>query len=402
MTSFGPHIPPPGALWGPVRLWTWIVCAILILAAVPHFFVQYWFNSSLGFRGSSRRTSRQQALLFLGFGAAVFLAIRFRSVSMRPVPACARAQRCTSRSVAGLVRRLARRKALPELSCWRRTACPSGGRIRSSATTSASTSTGCPCCNWRSRAPPGRSGSASSRRSSPATTRCARSGVARVAGSRPARRPRCSCRPTCGGSGTSKARRRRVPVPAALRPAVQGQRGVRRPPRRAVRRRDGRVLHAQLHLREHRCRARPVLPAQPLDEGHVSPARRQIRRGSRAPTRRRPRRGLARRATPWSGNQRGRLARAGPRVLRRRRRSRPRVRQAERAVDPACPHQRHIDATIAGYRLGQVKTVEWNLPRASRSTRIDCSPARRCRTRRFSRRGWPTWKRRRTCSISSG
>jgi uncharacterized membrane protein (UPF0182 family) len=73
--AFCPHIPSPAALWGPVRLWTWLICAALILAAIPHVIVQYWFNSSLGFRGMFFTNVTMQALLFFGFGTAVFLAV---------------------------------------------------------------------------------------------------------------------------------------------------------------------------------------------------------------------------------------------------------------------------------------------------------------------------------------
>ena len=76
MTSFGPHIPTPGALWGPVRLWTWVVCGTLIMAAIPHVIVQYWFNNSLGFQGIFLTNFTAQALLFVGFGTVVFLAIQ--------------------------------------------------------------------------------------------------------------------------------------------------------------------------------------------------------------------------------------------------------------------------------------------------------------------------------------
>lgn len=67
-----PAIPPPAALWGPVRNWIWVAVTLLILDAIPEYFVQYWFNSSLGFRGIFLTNITAQAMLFFGYGGLVY------------------------------------------------------------------------------------------------------------------------------------------------------------------------------------------------------------------------------------------------------------------------------------------------------------------------------------------
>jgi uncharacterized membrane protein (UPF0182 family) len=70
-----PTIPAPSALWRPVRTWIWAAYAVLILAAVPDLVVQYWFNSSLGFRTIFWTNLTMQLLLGITFGALVFAGI---------------------------------------------------------------------------------------------------------------------------------------------------------------------------------------------------------------------------------------------------------------------------------------------------------------------------------------
>ena len=70
-----PSIPTPATLWNPVRAWIWLAYIVLILAAIPDFFVQYWFNTSLGFRSLFVTNLRMQLLLGVGFGGLVLAGI---------------------------------------------------------------------------------------------------------------------------------------------------------------------------------------------------------------------------------------------------------------------------------------------------------------------------------------
>jgi uncharacterized protein len=70
-----PTIPPPSALWIPVRSCIWATYGLLILAAIPDFFVQYWFNNSLGYRTIFWINLTTQWLLGVAFGALVFAGI---------------------------------------------------------------------------------------------------------------------------------------------------------------------------------------------------------------------------------------------------------------------------------------------------------------------------------------
>jgi uncharacterized membrane protein (UPF0182 family) len=70
-----PYIPPPARLWPPVRNWLWVTYSILILAAVPDYFIQYWFNQSLGFRTLFWTNLGMQALLFVTCSMVIFAAI---------------------------------------------------------------------------------------------------------------------------------------------------------------------------------------------------------------------------------------------------------------------------------------------------------------------------------------
>jgi hypothetical protein len=70
-----PAIPAPTTLWRPVRGWTWTAVALLILAAIPDYFVQYWFNSSLGFHTVFFTNLGTQALLAAVYGGLTFALI---------------------------------------------------------------------------------------------------------------------------------------------------------------------------------------------------------------------------------------------------------------------------------------------------------------------------------------
>jgi len=43
-----PAIPPPGRLWRSLRFWIWTFVVTLVAAAIPDFFVDYWFFESIG------------------------------------------------------------------------------------------------------------------------------------------------------------------------------------------------------------------------------------------------------------------------------------------------------------------------------------------------------------------
>src|SRR5262249_650920 len=70
-----PYIPRPSTLWGSVSFWLWATYIILILAAVPDYFVQYWFNTSLGFHTIFFTNLKMQLYLFFIYGGIMFAAI---------------------------------------------------------------------------------------------------------------------------------------------------------------------------------------------------------------------------------------------------------------------------------------------------------------------------------------
>ena len=70
-----PAILRPEELWRGTRNWIWLLYAVLLLAALPDFFVQYWFNQSLGFTTIFLTNLRMQLLLQLGYGLIVAAAI---------------------------------------------------------------------------------------------------------------------------------------------------------------------------------------------------------------------------------------------------------------------------------------------------------------------------------------
>ena len=58
-----------------MRTWIWVAYAILILAAIPDYFVQYWFNTSLRFNTIFFTNLKMQAALFGAYGTLVFAGI---------------------------------------------------------------------------------------------------------------------------------------------------------------------------------------------------------------------------------------------------------------------------------------------------------------------------------------
>src|SRR5687768_9933341 len=86
-----PSVPRPSLLWPPLRLWGWVLYVGLLLAAVPDFFVDYWFFQSLG-RASIFWTnlSAQLGLFTAGgllFTAAVYVPLRLHTRKTEVGPA---------------------------------------------------------------------------------------------------------------------------------------------------------------------------------------------------------------------------------------------------------------------------------------------------------------------------
>jgi uncharacterized membrane protein (UPF0182 family) len=68
-------IPHPSLLWRPLAFWVWVFVIIVLLDAVPHLLVQYWFNQSLGYRDIFWTNMRMQAALFAAALALYAVAI---------------------------------------------------------------------------------------------------------------------------------------------------------------------------------------------------------------------------------------------------------------------------------------------------------------------------------------
>ncbi|MBI3694751.1 MAG: UPF0182 family protein [Acidobacteria bacterium] len=85
MTAPQPSIPAPARLWRSTRFWIWLLYILVILAAVPDYFVQYWFNQSLGFKTIFWTNVEAQLLLFFAYGLllgiVVWLPIRWHAAS---------------------------------------------------------------------------------------------------------------------------------------------------------------------------------------------------------------------------------------------------------------------------------------------------------------------------------
>ncbi|MFQ5928860.1 MAG: UPF0182 family protein, partial [Acidobacteriota bacterium] len=68
-------IPAPWLLWQSFSFLIWAAYIIFIVAAVPHYFVQFWFNQSLGYKTIFWTNIRMQLLLLGAYGSAVAVAI---------------------------------------------------------------------------------------------------------------------------------------------------------------------------------------------------------------------------------------------------------------------------------------------------------------------------------------
>jgi uncharacterized membrane protein (UPF0182 family) len=85
ITGLLPFIPQPSVLWRSFSLWIWVVYALIIINAVPDYFVQYWFNQSLGFQSVFWTNVRMQIYLFMIYGiavaASIYIPMRVHAVS---------------------------------------------------------------------------------------------------------------------------------------------------------------------------------------------------------------------------------------------------------------------------------------------------------------------------------
>ena len=70
-----PNIPRPRLLWKSFCFWTWSLYLIVILTAVPDLFVQFWFNQSLGYQTIFWTNMMLQLFLLLSYSTAVIIAI---------------------------------------------------------------------------------------------------------------------------------------------------------------------------------------------------------------------------------------------------------------------------------------------------------------------------------------
>jgi uncharacterized protein len=70
-----PTIPAPATLWPPVRNWIWAAYLVLIAAAIPDLFVQFWFNRSLGYHTIFATNLTTQLLVGAVFGGLMYAAI---------------------------------------------------------------------------------------------------------------------------------------------------------------------------------------------------------------------------------------------------------------------------------------------------------------------------------------
>jgi len=68
-------IPPPQRLWASASTWAWVSYGLVMVAAVPHLIVQFWFNQSLGYRSIFWTNLGIQASLFVVYGVLLFIVI---------------------------------------------------------------------------------------------------------------------------------------------------------------------------------------------------------------------------------------------------------------------------------------------------------------------------------------
>src|SRR5688572_8669711 len=80
-----PFIPRPAVLWRSARFWIWTAFAVLIAAAIPDMFVDYWFFESIGKTNVFWTTFSAQLTLFaitwVVFCLSDYLPIRQYAVS---------------------------------------------------------------------------------------------------------------------------------------------------------------------------------------------------------------------------------------------------------------------------------------------------------------------------------
>lgn len=80
-----PYIPAPRVLWRSFSFWIWVLYAVIILNAIPHYFVQYWFVLSLGYKTIFWTNIWMQFFLFavlcILITTAVYLPIRLHAVN---------------------------------------------------------------------------------------------------------------------------------------------------------------------------------------------------------------------------------------------------------------------------------------------------------------------------------
>jgi uncharacterized membrane protein (UPF0182 family) len=75
-----PFIQMPRVLWRSFSAWVWVVYTLIIVNAIPDYFVQYWFNLSLGYQSIFWTNIKIQFFLFFFYGIAV---VAFISIPMR-------------------------------------------------------------------------------------------------------------------------------------------------------------------------------------------------------------------------------------------------------------------------------------------------------------------------------
>jgi uncharacterized protein len=80
-----PFIPSPPILWRSLKFWIWAAFIVLLLAAIPHIFVDYWFFQSLNKTNVFWTNFNAQVLLFIitmvAFALSDYLPIRKYAVS---------------------------------------------------------------------------------------------------------------------------------------------------------------------------------------------------------------------------------------------------------------------------------------------------------------------------------
>jgi len=84
MTRTSPYIPPPSTLWRSFAFWAWALVAVLVLDAIPHLLVQFWFNQSLGYQSIFWTNFRMQAALFVAAGLLALLGLPAPSYTSSP------------------------------------------------------------------------------------------------------------------------------------------------------------------------------------------------------------------------------------------------------------------------------------------------------------------------------